>query len=312
MSGSTSWVDRSTQTRYFIQPSKEYYNTGKGGVSDIQRVGGSLYLRNAAPIESSVSPYSHFEKYIVTTNGLYQFTKGTLQTMGAAIEVFKPTGEAAKILDGAKGFLSAGKSFLILPRIANTVASVTQLNSSSDWLDRIHDWFEMVGSIVTGWMIVAPIFGKTAPGAEIASPICDAVSDGIELGKNAKKIVDHTKLINKAESDNADTGIVDNMKADRNISIFKTIKGVAAVATAVFALLALALGAPVVPAIVLLIVGLVQTVFTITAHFYERTRSTNVSKEDYVAEPEVLKSTKLLPRWQDMMSSASSLASASA
>ncbi|MBS0624821.1 MAG: hypothetical protein JSS32_02080 [Verrucomicrobia bacterium] len=312
MSGSASWVDKSTQTRYFIQPNKEYYNTGKSGPSDIQRVDGSLYLRAAAPIESSVSPYSHFEKYIVTTNGLYQFTKGTLQTMGAAIEVFKPTGEAAKILDGAKGFLGAGKSFLILPRIANTVASVAQLNSNSDWLDRIHDWVEMVGSIITGWMIVAPIFGKTAPGAEIASPICDLVSDGIEAGKNTKKIVDHTKLINKMEADNADPALVNNAKDERNVSIFKTIKGVAAVSIAVFALLALALGAPVVPAIVLLIVGLVQTVFTITAHFYERTRATNLTKENYVADPEVLRSAKLLPRWQDMMSSASSMASATA
>lgn len=276
--------------QYSVQPNKDFYNLGRGEIADVQAVGqlgkdGKVrevaYLRTAAVLEGPKTAWERFKDYGGdTTNGLYQLSKGLRQTIDIINTTAKPSGEVGKVLNGARVMLGGATNFLIFPRIVGTVSKVLHMNQSTPFIKKVHAWAEMVGSVITGWIVVAPIFGKSAAGAEIAGPVCDLIADGIEGGENAKELVENSKLIQKAQAEGADSVVVDRMKEKRNLNIFKVIKAVAAVAIAIFSLLALALGAPVVPALVMLVIGLVGTIFSVTSHFYEKTRRETLSKEE--------------------------------
>lgn len=239
----------------------------------------SITTKEGAP-QTALGYVVNFTK---TAYGAFRTLQLTEKVLKVASEIFRRIGHFyADVTKSLAKNIAAGWSFLAIPRLPEVFkdakdAILNWRNKPEGKRSYIADKSDKAGTVAeavatTGFAVTALTGSEkvlnTANVFDLIKNSFDLLVHGEDYTK-AKQLYNYSQLTGKAVDAKVQNRIVETMRH----KVMLIAKTVFSIASGTLGLLALALGAPLVPAVALLAMGVTGTVLALWSHFYKETRS---------------------------------------
>lgn len=244
------------------------------------------------------STWDHIVEYTKSANGAFRCLQFLERVTKLAVLVLKEMGSAmVGFFEDLAGKFGLAWAMLTLPRLPEVTKNAKKAicdwsktpegpatNATRDKIQKIHD----IADATAAWGYAGSLLANN-PAIKNMADIPNLVSDMTDLSMAAEDwslAREHLKHVQAQGTANApiQERFIDKMRE----SMLKMVKAVASVVSGVLGLLVLAFGGPVLPAIVLIAIGLTATVAAMTAHFFKETRTSDMVDFHKIRQPEVL------------------------
>ncbi len=237
-------------------------------------------------IEASENPNAkrsfneHLISFAGTSNAVFRVFQVLERMTKLVVEALKWTGSAlVGVYESlASKFLVAWTSTSVfrLPDVTTkAIKSMNELNAAekdvpTDFARKavkaVHDTTEAAAM----WLYSASFFLSNSAW-KTAGDVPDLISNATDLQMNAEDWHLASQVAKKAVAQNSPTEVERAVVHTQRNSFIKMLKAACSVASGVLGLAALAFGAPLLPAVALIVISLSSTIFAIASHFYQET-----------------------------------------
>ncbi len=242
-------------------------------------------------------PHEHVLEFIGSAAGIFQSSRLAQRTIKLANEVRYEAGAGySPVLSDLDSKFFYGWAMLGVYRLPamymNAVKTVKELQEPNVVPGELaRKAVKTVNAVCEPIALTANVFGLLTKSRVLAplAAVTDLMADAADLTLAADDFSKMSKMQKSVEVLDVKSDVRQNVEHSRKHAMIRIAKAVCSVVGGILGLLILALGGPIVPGIILVVIALASTIFAIYGHFYKETRPNKMI--DAYAHPPLVAAT---------------------